>query len=74
MTQSYSKSRQTAEIAFGNLQTPFFSKNNAVGELEAMTQSREAKTQRLREARQAKELADRTAATSALLAKRGLLR
>jgi len=39
-----------------------------------MTRSREAKTQRLREARQAKEFADQAAATSALLAKRGLLR
>lgn len=73
MTQSYSKSRQAAEIEFGNLQTPFFGKNNAMDELEAMSQSREAKTQRLREARQAKELADRTAATTALLTKRGLL-
>lgn len=74
MTQTYSKTRQIAEIAFGNLQTPFFGKNNAVDELEAMAQSRDAKTQRLREARQAKEISDRTAATSASLAKRSLLR
>ncbi|NLS06249.1 hypothetical protein HGP14_23245 [Rhizobium sp. P32RR-XVIII] len=71
MTQTYSKSRQAAEIAFGNLQTQLFAKNHAMDELEAIAQSRVAKTQRLREARLAKELADRTSATSALLAKRG---
>jgi hypothetical protein len=50
MTETYSKSRQQAEIAFGN--------------------KREAKTLRLRAARLSKELADSTAATGALLAKR----
>ncbi|MEB2846412.1 hypothetical protein [Endobacterium cereale] len=74
MTQSHSKSRQTAEIAFNSLQAPFFARNHAMDELEAITQSRDAKTQRLREARQAKELADQAAATSALLAKRNPMR
>jgi len=74
MTQNHSKSRQTAEIAFNSLQAPFFAKNHAMDELEAITQSRDAKTQRLREARQAKELADQAAATSALLAKRNPMR
>lgn len=71
MKQTYSKSRQAAEIAFGNLQAPFFAKNHVMDELEAITQSRDAKTLRLREARLSKELADRTSATSALLAKCG---
>lgn len=70
MTETYSKSRQQAEIAFGNLQNEFFSKNNAMGELESAAQLREAKTLRLREARLAKEQAERTSAISGLLAKR----
>lgn len=68
MTETYSKSRQQAETAFGNLQTEFFAKNNA--EVKPMAQARAAKTVRLREARLAKEQADRISATSALLAKR----
>ena len=70
MTEKYSKSRQQAETAFGNLQAEFFAKNNAAEELESEEQAREAKTVRLREARLAKEQADRMSATSALLAKR----
>lgn len=70
MTETYSKSRQQAEAAFGNLQTEFFSKNNAAGELQSVAQARDAKTIRLREARLAKEQSDRMSATSALLAKR----
>ena len=70
MNQTYSKSRQQAEIAFGNVQAQFFAKNEAVEERESIAQLREAKTLRLREARLAKELNDRTSATSALMAKR----
>jgi hypothetical protein len=70
MTETYSKSRQQAETAFDNLQTQFFAKNNAVEELQSVAQARDAKTLRLREARLAKEQADRISATSALLAKR----
>lgn len=73
MTENYSKSRQRAETAFGNLQTEFFAKNNAAEELESATQARDAKTARLREARLAKEQADRMSATSALIAKRSKL-
>ncbi|KQS95320.1 hypothetical protein ASG42_30085 [Rhizobium sp. Leaf391] len=69
MTETYSKSRQQAETAFGDLQTEFFAKNNAE-EVKPMAQARAAKTVRLREARLAKEQADRISATSALLAKR----
>lgn len=70
MTQTHSKSRQRAEIAFNNLQKPFFAKDEAVEELDAMVRAREEKTHRLREARLAKEANDRASATAALLAKR----
>ncbi len=70
MTQTYSKSRQRAEIAFSNVQSQFFAKNKAVEELESDAQSLQAKTLRLREARLAKERNDRASATSALIAKR----
>jgi hypothetical protein len=70
MTETYSKSRQQAEIAFGNIQTQFFAKNKAVEELDSVAKSREAKTLRLREARLARELNDPVLATSALLAER----
>lgn len=70
MTEMYSKARQQAEIAFGNVQTEFFSKSNAMEELDSAAQLREAKTSRLREARLAKEQAERAFAISSLLAKR----
>jgi hypothetical protein len=70
MTETYSKSRQRAEIAFGNIQSQFFAKNKAMEELESRVQSQQAKTLRLREARLAKQRDDRASATSALLAKR----
>lgn len=55
MTETYSKSREQAEIAFGNVQNAFFSKTNAMEELESVAQLHAAKTLRLREARLAKE-------------------
>lgn len=70
MTETHSKSRQQAETAFGNLQTEFFAKSNAAEELQSVSHARDAKTVRLREARLAREQADRMAATSALVAKR----
>ena len=70
MTETYTKSRQQAEIAFVDVETEFFSKNSAMEELESAAQAREAKTQRLREARLAKEQAERSSATPTLLAKR----
>ncbi|MFK0334255.1 hypothetical protein ACIQUB_24385 [Rhizobium sp. NPDC090275] len=70
MTETCSKSRQQAETAWGSLQTEFFAKNNATEELQSVAQARDAKTLRLREARLAKEQADRMSATSALRAKR----
>ncbi len=70
MTQTYSKSRQQAETAFSRVQTQFFSKDHALEEQEFVTQTREAKTLRLREARLAKEAEDRARATLELIRKR----
>lgn len=67
---THSKSRQQAEIAFGNVQSQFFARNSAVEELDSLARSREEKTLRLREARLSKEAQDRAAATASLLAKR----
>ncbi len=74
MTETYSKSRQQAELAFGNVQSQFFSKNNALEELQSEEHAREAKTLRLREARLAKEQSERMSATAALVAKRAKVR
>lgn len=70
MSQTHSKSRQQAEIAFGNAQTQFFARNSAVDELDSIVRSREEKTLRLREARLAKEAHDRATATASLLTRR----
>ncbi|MCJ8056960.1 hypothetical protein GB928_024165 [Shinella curvata] len=70
MTQTHRKSREKAEIAFANAQSQFFARNSAVEELDFIVLAREEKTRRLREARLAKELTDREAATVSLLAKR----
>ncbi|OCJ18410.1 hypothetical protein A6U87_01345 [Rhizobium sp. AC44/96] len=50
-----SKSREQAEIAFGRVQSQFFARGQAVQELETEEQARQAKTQRLREARLARD-------------------
>jgi energy-coupling factor transporter ATP-binding protein EcfA2 len=70
MSQTHSKSRQKAEIAFANAQSQFFARNAVVEELDFLALAREEKTQRLREARLAKELKDRKSVTAALIAKR----
>ncbi|MCX8997404.1 hypothetical protein NOF55_09820 [Rhizobiaceae bacterium BDR2-2] len=70
MTQTHSKSRQQAEIAFNDAQSQFFARSSAVEERDSIVRSREEKTLRLREARLAKQSQDRAAATAALLAKR----
>lgn len=70
MADTYSKSRQQAEIAFGKTQSQFFARGQALEEQDSLVNAREEKTLRLREARLAKELSDREAATSALILKR----
>ena len=71
MTQSHSKFRQQAEIAFGATQTEFFARGAAVEELDSVAQAREAKTLRLREARMARDAEKIATAASFPLSKRG---
>lgn len=65
MTETFSKSRQQAEVAFGKVQTEFFARGQAMDALDSIAQCRDEKTMRLREARKAKELADRSSAAKA---------
>ncbi|MBB4953399.1 hypothetical protein H4S14_001333 [Agrobacterium vitis] len=64
MIQTYSKSRQQAEIAFGKTQSQFVARASATEALDTLALARETKTARLREARLAKELQDSAAAFS----------
>jgi hypothetical protein len=70
MTQTGSKSTQQAELAFGNTQTEFFARNNAVEEMDSLIQAREKKTLRLREARLTKEAEAIATASRGLIAMR----
>lgn len=70
MTETYSKPRQQAEIAFGKTQSQFLSRDRAHEELDAVVVARDEKTQRLREARLAKEEEARALVTAAPAAKR----
>ncbi|WP_047464294.1 hypothetical protein [Rhizobium rhizogenes] len=70
MTEKHSKSRQQAEIAFGDAQSQFFARNSAVDELDSLVRARQEKTLRLREAREAKESEMRQKVATALAAKR----
>jgi hypothetical protein len=70
MTQNLAKARRMADAAFTQSQKQFFSKGDALEEEEFITQAREVKTLRLRDARRAKELKDRTTAISRLISMR----
>ncbi|WP_184470847.1 hypothetical protein [Rhizobium esperanzae] len=70
MTETYSKARKQAEIAFGNAQSQFLARNRAVDETDPTLRAREEKTLRLRQAREAKEEQDRLAAATAPAGKR----
>jgi hypothetical protein len=70
MTETFSKSRQKAEVAFSKTQSQFIARDHAVEEQEFLAQAREAKTLRLREARLAKEAGDRAKATARRSSKR----
>ncbi|MEK1891021.1 MAG: hypothetical protein AAAB35_26350 [Phyllobacterium sp.] len=70
MTRTPNKSRQQAELAFGKVQSQFLARERAFEELNSAVQARDEKTLRLRQARLAKEFADRTSATAALILKR----
>ncbi|NEJ74544.1 hypothetical protein GR197_29135 [Rhizobium phaseoli] len=70
MSDTHSKSRQQAEIAFGNAQSQFLARSRAVEEIDQTVRAREEKTLRLREAREAKELQDRSMAAATPAVKR----
>ena len=67
--ETYSKSRQQAEIAFGKTQTEFFPMGQALEALDTIAQARDEKTRRLREAHKARELADEMSAMIAIARK-----
>ncbi|MBP0583044.1 hypothetical protein J8I29_27205 [Labrys sp. LIt4] len=58
MTESYSKPRQQAEIAFGKTQSQSFARKRAFEELNSIVVARDEKTSRLREARLARLVQD----------------
>lgn len=58
MSETHSKSRQQAELAFSKAQTQFTVRTRVVEEMDSIAQARDEKTLRLREARLAKELED----------------
>jgi hypothetical protein len=68
MTQTHSKTRQQAEIAFSHEQSQFFARGHAVEEMDAI--ARDAKTTRLREARLAKQAQDIANVSAGLIEKR----
>lgn len=70
MSETHSKSRQRAEIAFGKAQSQLLARERVAEERDSVTLAREEKTMRLREARLAKELQDRTTAAAAFISKR----
>jgi hypothetical protein len=70
MTETPSKSRQTADIAFGKAKSQFDARERVFAELDSMVGARDEKTLRLREARLAKELQDQLAASASPVAKK----
>jgi hypothetical protein len=62
MTQTHSRSRQLAEIAFAKAQSQFLARDRAVEGPHPTVQAREEKTLRLRKMRLARESEDRVKA------------
>ena len=69
MTETYSRCRQEAEIAFGKTQSEFFARGQASNAAKTATQLRDEKTQRLRKARQAQEWNEQESITKMLISK-----
>ncbi|WP_083931020.1 hypothetical protein [Kaistia granuli] len=61
MTETHNQSRQTAEVAFGKVQSQSVARRRVFEELDLLVVARDEKTVRLREARLAKEAQDRLA-------------
>lgn len=59
MTQTSSRSREQAEIAFAEAQSQFLARERPVDELDAIAQARAEKTLRLKTARIARDLKER---------------
>ncbi|MCX2725771.1 hypothetical protein [Roseibium salinum] len=70
MTENYSKLRQQAEAAFGKAQSQLFERQRAIEDLNSIVIARDEKTERLREARLAKELHDSVTSATKLTSKR----
>ena len=70
MTDTLTKSRQAAEIAFAKTQSQFLARNRVLDEQDAIVSARDEKTIRLRAARLARERETRDGETAALVAKR----
>lgn len=70
MNEIISKSRHVAEVAFAKTQSQSLARTRALEEHDLIASSRDEKTNRLREARLAKERQDRENAKAALVAKR----
>ncbi len=64
MTETISKSRQLAEVAFGKTQTQFLARQRALNEHDSITTARAEKTLRLRTARLEKARSDMLAASA----------
>lgn len=65
MTEKHSKSRQQAETAFSKTQSQFLARERALEEIDTIAVARDEKTQRLREARLAREKQGDTSAAAA---------
>ncbi|MCR9284827.1 hypothetical protein [Roseibium aggregatum] len=70
MSENYSKLLQHAESAFGKAQSQLFERQRAIEDLNSIVIARNEKTQRLREARLAKELRDSLASATKPASKR----
>lgn len=72
MTETHTKSRQTADVAFGKVQSQFVARKRVFEELDLIVVARDEKTARLREVRLAKEARDQMSLLATKPAKRAL--
>jgi hypothetical protein len=72
MTQTQSKSRQAADVAFGKVQSQFIARSRVFEEMDQAVVARDEKTSRLREERLARESQERLSVLAAKPAKPGL--
>ena len=70
MTQTYSRPRQQAEIAFARVQSQFLGRDRAGAEIDLIARLRKEKTLRLKNARVARESEKRAKVADWLLSRR----